>query len=112
MSGAQMEIEQEAHKLMLSRALGRRPSREDLVAQGILSSSGSSSQAALERNLLKNALKHQLAARPSLAELGNQGIYQGVSATDSYVGLLDEVLAVSLSLECTGAELFQVASQM
>jgi len=108
-SGAQREIEQEAHKTMLSRALGRRPSKENLVSQGILSTA-SSTQALLERNLLKNALKNQLKSRPSIQELGNQGIYQ-TSASDEYISSLDQVLAVSMSFECSGSELFQVASQ-
>jgi Ca2+-binding EF-hand superfamily protein len=126
MSGAQKEIEQEAHKQMLDRALGRRPSKETLVSQGILSTS-SSTQTALERNLLKNALKNQLKvrrcdtrcraplskncssslfqSRPSIQELGNQGIYQA-SASNEYVASLDQILAVSMCFEVRRTILF------
>ena len=59
----QKEMEQKMHSALLGRALARRSSRVELQAQGILSTQKSGQAAALERHLLKNALKNQLKVR-------------------------------------------------
>jgi len=108
MTSHQKEMEQKMHSALLGRALARRSSRADLTAQGILSDKKTGQAAALERALLKNALKHQLQSRPSIADLQNEGIYQ--KTADDYVIVLDEVLAVAIGFQCTSAELLEVSA--
>jgi hypothetical protein len=105
----QKAMETKMHSALLGRALARRSSRQDLEAQGILSDKKTGQAAALERALLKNALKHQLKSRPSIADLQKEGIYQ--KATDDYVVVLDEILAVAIGFQCTSAELLEVCER-
>lgn len=108
MTSHQKEMETKMHSALLGRALARRSSRADLKAQGILSDKKSGQAAALERALLKNALKNQLQSRPSIADLQKEGILR--EQTDEYVIVLDEVLAVAIEFQCTSAELLEVSA--
>lgn len=101
---SQQDTETKIHKEILDRALRHRPSQVDLQNSGIMRSDGKfGSSLALERSLLRNALKNQLMAAPSQEELVARGILR--KDDQHYAEALDQILAIAMELQCTSQEL-------
>ena len=107
-NGPQLNVQDQRRQstLMLAAALGKasRPQLDDLKEQGIIRAADTTAKT-VERGLLAKTLQSHLQARPTRSELEAQGIVQAKSADAEYVLLLDQILDVASTLQCTSSDL-------